>query len=127
VYDRGLIKDTIKLEVPNEAGESTTVILRRGTEELREESKAWADYSADQGKGEAVAPLMVQQVPKIPFAMKLMAGLIGSSRLGRDCPPIASQKCWGGRDSPIMSRNTVLNLAESKLWLKCADRVGCST
>lgn len=66
VQDSGLIKDTIKLEVPDEAGEFTTVLLRRGTEQLREVSKAWTDYAADQGQGETVVPLMVLQVPNNP-------------------------------------------------------------
>lgn len=66
VQDSGLIKDTIKLEVPDETGEFTTVLLRRGTEQLRKVSKAWADYAADQGQGETVVPLMVLQVPNSP-------------------------------------------------------------
>lgn len=66
VQDSGLIKDTIKLDVPDETGDFTTVLLRRGTERLRAMSKAWADYSADQGQGETVQPLMVLQVPNNP-------------------------------------------------------------
>ena len=66
VQDSGLIKDTIKLEVPDEAGEFTTVLLRRGTEQLRDVSKAWADYADTQGQGESVVPLMVLQVPNSP-------------------------------------------------------------
>lgn len=66
VQDSGLIKDTIKLDVPDEAGDFTTVLLRRGTERLRAMTKAWADYSADQGQGETVQPLMVLQVPNNP-------------------------------------------------------------
>lgn len=66
VQDSGLIKDTIKLDVPDETGDFTTVLLRRGTERLRAMSKAWADYGADQGQGETVQPLMVIQVPNNP-------------------------------------------------------------
>ncbi len=66
VQDSGLIKDTIKLDVPDEIGDFTTVLLRRGTERLRVMSKAWADYSAEQGNGELVQPLMVLQVPNNP-------------------------------------------------------------
>lgn len=43
VQDSGLIKDTIKLDVPDEEGEVATVLLRRGTERLRAMTKAWAD------------------------------------------------------------------------------------
>ena len=66
VQDSGLIKDTIKLDVPDEAGDFATVLLRRGTERLRAMSKAWAEYGADQGQGETVVPLMVLQVPNNP-------------------------------------------------------------
>ena len=66
VQDSGLIKDTIKLEVPDETGDFTTVLLRRGTAQLRDVSKAWTDYANDQGQGESVVPLMVLQVPNNP-------------------------------------------------------------
>lgn len=66
VQDSGLIKDTIKLDVPDETGDFTTVLLRRGTERLRAMTKAWADYNADQGQSETVVPLMVLQVPNNP-------------------------------------------------------------
>lgn len=66
VQDSGLIKDTIKLDVPDEPGDFTTVLLRRGAERLRAMSKAWAEYGADQGQGETVKPLMVLQVPNNP-------------------------------------------------------------
>ena len=66
VQDSGLIKDTIKLEIPDETGDFATVLLRRGTERLRAMTKAWADYGADQGQGETVEPLMVLQVPNNP-------------------------------------------------------------
>ncbi|QYJ07912.1 DEAD/DEAH box helicase [Qipengyuania flava] len=66
VQDSGLIKDTIKLDVPDEAGDFATVLLRRGTERLRAMTNAWADYSSAQGQGESVQPLMVLQVPNNP-------------------------------------------------------------
>jgi hypothetical protein len=66
VQDSGLIKDTIKLDVPDETGDFATVLLRRGTERLRAMTKAWAEYGADQGQGETVQPLMVLQVPNNP-------------------------------------------------------------
>jgi type III restriction enzyme len=66
VQDSGLIKDTIKLDVPEEIGDFTTVLLRRGAERLRAMSKAWADYGAGQGQADLVQPLMVLQVPNNP-------------------------------------------------------------
>jgi type III restriction enzyme len=45
VQDSGLLKDTIVLDVPDEdAGDFSTVLLRRGTDKLKEISEAWAEY-----------------------------------------------------------------------------------
>jgi hypothetical protein len=66
VQDSGLLKDTINLDVPNEVGEFSTVLLRRGTDKLREISKAWAEYAKQQGEANTVLPLMVLQVPNSP-------------------------------------------------------------
>jgi hypothetical protein len=66
VQDSGLLKDTINLDVPDETGDFTTVLLRRGTNKLREISEAWTDYAEKQGNVETVTPLMVLQVPNSP-------------------------------------------------------------
>ena len=66
VQDSGLLKDTINLEVPDETGDFSTVLLRRGTEKLREISEAWADYARQQGDADIVQPLMILQVPNSP-------------------------------------------------------------
>jgi type III restriction enzyme len=65
VQESGLLKDTVILDIPDEAGQFDTVLVRRGAEKLREATEAWADYAATQG-AEAVAPLMVLQVPNTP-------------------------------------------------------------
>jgi type III restriction enzyme len=66
VQDSGLIKDTINLDVPDETGEFSTVLLRRGTEKLREISEAWKEYAEQQGDADTVLPLMLLQVPNSP-------------------------------------------------------------
>jgi type III restriction enzyme len=66
VQDSGLLKDTINLDVPNEAGEASTVLLRRGTDKLRNISNAWTEYAKQQNDGSTVVPLMVLQVPNSP-------------------------------------------------------------
>src|SRR5437868_15099389 len=45
VQDSGLLKDTINLDIPDEAGDFSTVLLRRGTDKLRDISKAWTEYA----------------------------------------------------------------------------------
>jgi type III restriction enzyme len=66
VQESGLLKDTINLDVPNEIGDVTTVLLRRGTAKLLEISDAWADYAKQQDDADTVLPLMVLQVPNSP-------------------------------------------------------------
>ncbi len=65
VQESGLLKDTVVLDIPDEAGQFDTVLVRRGTEKLREATEAWADYAQAQGV-EKVCPLMVLQVPNTP-------------------------------------------------------------
>lgn len=66
VQDSGLLKDTIVLDIPDEAGDFDTVLVRRATDKLRESTTEWAAYAAQQENGETVLPLMVFQVPNKP-------------------------------------------------------------
>jgi type III restriction enzyme len=66
VQESGLLKDTINLDIPDEVGDFSTVLLRRGTDKLREISNAWVEYAQEQGEANLVIPLMVLQVPNSP-------------------------------------------------------------
>lgn len=67
VQESGLLKDTIALDIPDEAtGDFDTVLVRRAAEKLRESTKEWAAYTEQQESGESVHPLMVMQVPNKP-------------------------------------------------------------
>lgn len=66
VQDSGLLKDTINLDVPDETGDFSTVLLRRGAAKLGEISNAWAVYAKQQVDADTVLPLMVLQVPNSP-------------------------------------------------------------
>jgi hypothetical protein len=66
VQESGLLKDTIVLDIPDEAGVFDTVLVRRATDKLRECTKEWAAYAEQQQTGETVLPLMVLQVPNTP-------------------------------------------------------------
>lgn len=69
VQQSGLIKDTIRLDIPAEAGNLETNLATRAARKLKESAKRWNKYLAEQGKlpGEAttepVQPLLVLQVP----------------------------------------------------------------
>lgn len=66
VQESGLLKDTINLDVPDETGDFSTVLLRRATTKLKEISDAWEEYSKQQDDADKVLPLMVLQVPNSP-------------------------------------------------------------
>ncbi len=66
VQDSGLLKDTIVLDIPDEAGDFDTVLVRRAADKLRESTEEWAAYATQQESGETVQPLMVLQVPNTP-------------------------------------------------------------
>lgn len=74
VQASGLLKDTIRLDIPAEAGTFDTVLLERATEKVIDSTRAWAEYAATQateaaGAGTAedpVIPLMVLQLPNRP-------------------------------------------------------------
>ncbi|MEI2807433.1 MAG: hypothetical protein V9G18_16325 [Albidovulum sp.] len=50
VQESGLLKDTIILDVPNEAGKFDTVLVRRGTDKLKEISAAWATMARSRAR-----------------------------------------------------------------------------
>ncbi|WP_058556784.1 DEAD/DEAH box helicase [Thiohalocapsa sp. ML1] len=66
VQASGLLKDTIVLDIPKDAGQYDTVLLRRATEKLKESTAAWAAYAEREGDAAPVVPLMVFQVPNAP-------------------------------------------------------------
>ena len=67
VQESGLLKDTIILDIPDEAtGDFDTVLVRRATDKLKESSKEWITYAQQQGSDESVTPMMVLQVPNKP-------------------------------------------------------------
>lgn len=66
VQESGLLKDTIVLDIPDEAGHFETVLVRRATDKIVEASQAWADYAAQQPGTPTVQPLLVLQVRNTP-------------------------------------------------------------
>lgn len=67
VQESGLLKDTIVLDIPDEAaGDFDTVLVRRAADKLRESTAEWVAYAAQQETGETVLPLMVLQAPNTP-------------------------------------------------------------
>lgn len=65
-----LLKDTIIVDVPNEVGQFDTVLVRRGTDKLKEITAAWEEYAKQQDDADAVAPLMAYRCRIRPITTK---------------------------------------------------------
>ncbi|KVH51554.1 DEAD/DEAH box helicase [Burkholderia diffusa] len=66
VQDSGLLKDVIILDIPDEAGDFDTVLVRRAAVKLKESTEDWAAYAKQQNDPHVVTPLMVLQIPNTP-------------------------------------------------------------
>ena len=66
VQESGLVKDTLLLDIPAEAGNFDTVLVRRGARRLRESTERWEAYARAQGSTDVVRPLLVLQSPNTP-------------------------------------------------------------
>lgn len=66
VQESGLVKDTHALDIPDEAGNFDSVLVRRAARKLRESTERWAAYTQAQGLHETVKPLLVLQTPNTP-------------------------------------------------------------
>jgi hypothetical protein len=87
VRESGLLKDTIALDVPAEAGHFDSVLLRRATDKLKDSTLQWTDYAKEQGAAEnAVVPLMVLQVPNTPNLNEVGKALETIFEQWRDLP-----------------------------------------
>ncbi len=66
VQESGLVKDTLVLDIPNEAGNFDSVLVRRAAGKLKNSTERWAQYAREQGLPAAVQPLLVLQTPNTP-------------------------------------------------------------
>jgi hypothetical protein len=66
VQDSGLVKDALALEIPNEAGNFDSVLVRRAARKLRESTERWRSYASEEEMAEPVQPLLVLQTPNTP-------------------------------------------------------------
>lgn len=66
VQASGLVKDTIALQIPDEAGQFDMTFVRLGAQRLKASHDRWARYAAQQQDVEAVVPLLILQTPNTP-------------------------------------------------------------
>jgi type III restriction enzyme len=68
VQESGLVKDTLVLDIPDEAGNFDSVLVRRAARKLKDSTERWKNYTESQGLLESVQPLLVLQTPNTPDA-----------------------------------------------------------
>jgi len=107
VQASGLLKDTIILDVPKEAGQFDTVLVRRGTDKLKEISSAWEAYGQQQDDAETVLPLMVLQVPNAPDHNDIGRALDTIFTQWPDLPEDAVAHVFGEHSTQTFGRHTV--------------------
>src|SRR4030081_853790 len=66
VQESGLVKDTLILDIPDEAGNFDSVLVRRAARKLKDSTDRWVAYARSQGLTETVQPLLVLQAPNTP-------------------------------------------------------------
>ncbi len=105
VQASGLLKDTIILDVPKEAGHFDTVLVRRGTDKLKEISSAWESMVSIRTMPEQCCPLWFCR-SRTRQITTTSAGLsTPSSCSGRTCPRMRWRMC-SGNTPPRLSAAT---------------------
>ncbi|GAB4007129.1 DEAD/DEAH box helicase [Nocardioides ultimimeridianus] len=66
VQESGLVKDTIALNIPDEAGQFDLTLVELGAERLKQSRERWATYARKQNDVEVVQPLLILQTPNTP-------------------------------------------------------------
>jgi len=95
VQASGLLKDTITLDIPNEAGSFATVLAREAARACREASKLWLEYAEQEQLADAVKPLLVVQVPNKPSAAEIKSLLDTIYDEWKDLPSDAVANVFG--------------------------------
>lgn len=73
VQASGLLKDTMLLDLPDEAGSFSTTLAREAAQVTREASGLWFEYAKREDLAEPVYPLLVVQVPNKPSVTEISA------------------------------------------------------
>lgn len=98
VQESGLVKDVVSLDIPNEAGNFDTTLVKLAAQKLASSTERWATYSKDQGLTETVVPLLVLQTPNTP----------DSDEIGRALDTIAEvmPELYGGNVAHVFGEHS---------------------
>ena len=115
VQDSGLLKDTINLDVPDETGSFSTVLLRRGTDKLRDISNAWTEYAKQQDDAGTVQPLLVLQVPNSPDHNEVRKWLVVIFDAWSDLPSDCVANVFGEHKTENFGSHTAPYIAPERV------------
>ncbi|MFD1882167.1 DEAD/DEAH box helicase [Paracoccus pacificus] len=122
VQASGLLKDTIILDVPTDAGAFDTVLVRRGTDKLKEISAAWEAYGQQQDDADTVLPLMVLQVPNAPDHNDIGAALDTIYAQWPDLPEDAVAHVFGEHTAQTFGAHAVPYISPERVqestWIR---------
>lgn len=71
VQESGLVKDVIDLDIPAEAGNFDTVLVRRAANKLKDSSVRWERYAKAERSADVVKPLLILQAPNTPDTVQI--------------------------------------------------------
>jgi len=131
VQDSGLLKDTIALDIPNEAaGDFDTVLVRRAADKLRDATAQWKAYTEQQDSGETVTPLMVLQVPNKPNHNEIGRALDVIAKQWPGLPPGSVAHVFGEHSTQTFGSHTVPYIEPQRVqgdtWVRvliCKDAI----
>jgi type III restriction enzyme len=125
VQASGLLKDTITLDLPDEAGTFDTVLAREAAKACREASGLWEHYAQQENLPEPVRPLLVVQVPNKPSAADIKRLLDTIFDEWKELGPDAvanvfgehSDEKYGGHDVPYIAPQDVQDASHVRVLL----------
>jgi type III restriction enzyme len=122
VQASGLLKDTIILDIPEEAGQFDTVLVRRATDKLKESTDAWAEYAKHQDIPEVVKPLLVLQVPNTPDPKEVGRALDTIFQQWPSLPRDAAAHVFGDHSTQVFGGHSIPYISpervQESVWVR---------
>jgi type III restriction enzyme len=115
VQESGLLKDTIALDIPAEAGHFDTVLVRRAAEKLKDSTAQWNEYAKQQASGSTVVPLMVLQVPNTPNPNDIGQALDTIFQQWGELPENSVAHVFGEHTTQRFGKHTVPHIAPERV------------
>ena len=122
VQQSGLLKDDIRLDFPTEAGRFDTVLLARAAKKAKQATELWYDY-AERECTEAVAPLLVVQVPNRPSDELLVSAFNTIRKTWHELEPDAMAHVFGNHATIELAGYVVPHVAPETVQDRAHIRV----